>query len=75
LALAEAITLIADGHVPDEVYAEAERNFEAAELAALIWRAVIINALNRTAITTRLVPGSPRPAGSNDVIPVPSIRQ
>ena len=74
LALAEAITLIADSHVPDEVYAEAEQNFEADELAALIWRATIINALNRTAITTRMAPGSHRAAGSNSVEPMPSIQ-
>lgn len=74
LALAEAITFIADGHVPDEVYAEAEQNFDAAELAALIWRATIINALNRTAITTRMVPGAHRSADRNSAKPAPSIQ-
>jgi AhpD family alkylhydroperoxidase len=74
LALAEAITLIADGHVPDAVYAEAERNFAAGELAALIWRATIINALNRTAIATRMAPGANRSADRDRALPAPSIQ-
>lgn len=57
LALAEAITDVANGHVPDEVYAETEQYFDQGELAALIWRSVIINAYNRTAISERRVPG------------------
>jgi AhpD family alkylhydroperoxidase len=65
LALAEAITLVADGQVPDDVYAEAERHFPPAELAQLIWQVVIINAWNRVAITTRMVPGSYQPAGAH----------
>jgi AhpD family alkylhydroperoxidase len=72
LALAEAITLIAEGHVPDEVYALAAQNFEPQELAALIWRTTIINALNRTAITTRLAPGSHPRAVANSVVPMSS---
>jgi AhpD family alkylhydroperoxidase len=72
LALAEAITLIADGHVPDEVYALAAQSFEPKELAALIWRATIINALNRTAIATRMAPGPHRPAARNSVMPMSS---
>src|SRR5215207_853190 len=50
-ALTEAITLIAGG-VPEDVYAEAERHFEPAELSALIWAIVTINAWNRLAIPT-----------------------
>src|SRR5919197_244868 len=58
LALTEAITLIANG-VPDDVYAEAERQFEPAELAGVIWTIVTINAWNRLAIPTGdPVPGS-----------------
>ena len=51
LALTEAVTLIAGG-VPKDVYAEAERQFEPSELAALIWDIVAINAWNRLAIPT-----------------------
>ena len=61
LALTEAVTLIAGG-VPDDVYADAERHFETAELAALIWRIVAINAWNRLAIPTGdPVPGTYEP--------------
>ncbi|HET8757400.1 MAG TPA: carboxymuconolactone decarboxylase family protein [Solirubrobacteraceae bacterium] len=61
LALTEAVTLIAHG-VPEDVYAEAERQFEPAELAALIWNIVAINAWNRLAIPTGdPVPGSYTP--------------
>jgi AhpD family alkylhydroperoxidase len=61
LALTEAITLIAGG-VPEDVYAEAERQFEPAELAGVIWTIVAINAWNRLAIPTGdPVPGSHEP--------------
>jgi alkylhydroperoxidase family enzyme len=61
LALTEAVTLIAGG-VPDDVYAEAEQQFEPAELAALIWNIVAINAWNRLAIPTGdPVPGTYEP--------------
>jgi AhpD family alkylhydroperoxidase len=62
LALAEAVTLIADG-VPDDVYAAAEREFDPAELAGVIWTIVTINAWNRLAIPTGdPVPGSYQPS-------------
>lgn len=38
LALTEAVTFVADGHVPDDVYAEAAAVFDEAQVAALIWR-------------------------------------
>jgi alkylhydroperoxidase family enzyme len=49
-----------DGHVPDEVYAEAAEVFD--EIAALIWAATVINGYNRIAIATRMVPGAHQPA-------------
>lgn len=58
LALAEAITVLTDGFVPDEVYARAAEQFEEAELARLIAQIVAINAWNRFAVTTRSVPAS-----------------
>lgn len=61
LALAEAVTLVHDGHVPDEVYAEAAEVFDEAQLAALIWAATVINAYNRIAIATRMIPGAYQP--------------
>ncbi len=61
LAFIEAITLLQDGHVPDEVYAEAARHFDDAELAQLIWAAVVINAWNRVGVATRWFPASTGP--------------
>ncbi|GAA0679073.1 carboxymuconolactone decarboxylase family protein [Kitasatospora atroaurantiaca] len=56
LALTEAITLITKGHVPDEVYDEAAKQFDPQELAQLIAVIISINSWNRIAITSRLSP-------------------
>ncbi|MGB0092644.1 MAG: carboxymuconolactone decarboxylase family protein [Solirubrobacteraceae bacterium] len=53
LALCEAVTLIVDGHVPDEVWARARTVFEEPELAQLVFAITAINAWNRLMITTR----------------------
>ncbi|GAA4904043.1 carboxymuconolactone decarboxylase family protein [Streptomyces coeruleoprunus] len=57
LELAEAITVLTDGFVPDEVYERAAKHFEEAELARLISAVIVINAWNRFAVTCRSVPG------------------
>ncbi|MGW4628766.1 carboxymuconolactone decarboxylase family protein [Streptomyces rubiginosohelvolus] len=57
LALTEAVTVLTDGFVPDEVYAEASRHFEETELAQLIAAITVINAWNRFGVTGRLTPG------------------
>ncbi|MCX5368461.1 carboxymuconolactone decarboxylase family protein [Streptomyces sp. NBC_00015] len=62
LALTEAVTLVHDGQVPDAVYAEAAEVFDEAQVASLIWTATVINAYNRIAIATRMVPGAYQPA-------------
>lgn len=62
LALAEAVTLVHDGRVPDPVYAAAAEVFKEAELAAVIWAAIVINTYNRIAVTTRMPVGAYRPA-------------
>jgi AhpD family alkylhydroperoxidase len=56
LALAEAITDLGDGHVPDEVYARAAAVFTERELGQVIAMAVTINAWNRINVTIRLEP-------------------
>ena len=56
LAWAEAITLITEGHVPDDVYDEARRQFSEKELVDLTAAAVAINAWNRIAIAFRAPP-------------------
>ncbi|MBV9279598.1 MAG: carboxymuconolactone decarboxylase family protein [Chloroflexi bacterium] len=53
----EALTLIADGHVPDEVYDAVRPHFSETELAELTMAVVAINAWNRIAISTRMEPG------------------
>ena len=55
-ALTEAITLVAETGVPDEIYEEAKRLFGEKRLAELIMAVVAINAWNRIAISTRTVP-------------------
>jgi AhpD family alkylhydroperoxidase len=56
LALSDAVTLISDEHVPREVWEEASAHFEQDELAQLVWAITVINAWNRIAITTRMLP-------------------
>lgn len=57
IELTEAVTVLTDGFVPDEVYAKAAKHFDEAELAHLIAAIITINAWNRFAVTTRMVPG------------------
>ncbi len=58
LALTEAVTLISDGGVPDDVYARAAGRFDEEELAQLLALIFTINTWNRIAITTAKVPGT-----------------
>ena len=53
LALIEAVTLIADGQVPDSVYADAASKLSENKIAAIEWLGVAINAWNRIAISSR----------------------
>jgi AhpD family alkylhydroperoxidase len=62
LAWAEAVTRVADGHVPDEVFEEAHRHFNDEELANLTLGVVAINGWNRLNIACRTVPGTYQPA-------------
>lgn len=55
LALTEAVTLVADTHVPDEVYNQAKAFYSDEELADIIMTIVTINAWNRIAITSRYI--------------------
>jgi AhpD family alkylhydroperoxidase len=61
LELTEAMTLIADGHVPDEVWDEASANLSESELANVVLEATVINAWNRVAVTCRAQPGHYQP--------------
>lgn len=57
LALTEAVSVLTDGFVPDEVYAKAAQHFEETELAQLIASITVINAWNRFGVAGRLPPG------------------
>ena len=56
LGLTEAVTLLSETHVPDGVWAEAEGAFGEKELANLLMTTVTINAWNRIAVATRMLP-------------------
>ncbi|MCE7550185.1 carboxymuconolactone decarboxylase family protein [Streptomyces thermodiastaticus] len=62
IELTEAVTVLTDGFVPDEVYAKAAKHFEEAELARLIAAITVINAWNRFGVTCRMTPGHYQPA-------------
>ena len=58
----EAVTRIADGHVPDAVYDAVRPHFSDKELADLTLAVATINAWNRLSIAARLTPGTYQPA-------------
>jgi AhpD family alkylhydroperoxidase len=58
LELTEAITLLAESRVPDEVWERAAKHFDDEELAALVFAVTVINSWNRLAVATRMVPGT-----------------
>ncbi|MEU9120237.1 carboxymuconolactone decarboxylase family protein [Streptomyces sp. NPDC048506] len=57
LALAEAVTLLTEGFVPDAVYEHAAAHFEEAELARLIALITAINCWNRLNVAARIPVG------------------
>jgi len=56
LAWTEAVTLIADTHAPDDLYADVRKHFSEAETVNLTMLIATINAWNRLAISFRAVP-------------------
>ncbi|HZZ49846.1 MAG TPA: carboxymuconolactone decarboxylase family protein [Pseudonocardia sp.] len=65
LRLTEAITVLTEGFVPDEVYEEAAKYFDDTELAHLISSITSINAWNRLGVTARAAAGHHMPASSH----------
>jgi AhpD family alkylhydroperoxidase len=62
LALTEAVTVLTEGHVPEEVFQNAAKHFDEARLAQLISILVTINAWNAISVTTHAwTPGSYQP--------------
>ena len=57
LAWTEAVTLLAQSHVPDDVYALAREQFGEGELVDLTMAISAINSWNRLAVSFRQTPG------------------
>lgn len=58
LAWTEAVTLVADGHVPDSDYEEVRPQFSDDELVSLTMAITGINSYNRLNIALRTLPGT-----------------
>ncbi len=58
LAWTEAITLISQGHAPDEIYAQVRQHFTERETVDLTMAIIAINGWNRLAIGFRKTPGT-----------------
>ncbi|MFJ6689816.1 carboxymuconolactone decarboxylase family protein [Streptomyces sp. NPDC091294] len=61
LALTEAMTVLTDGFVPDDVYDRAAQHFDDGELAHLIGLITAINSWNRLMVARRIPPGGYTP--------------
>ena len=57
----EAVTRVADTHVPDEIYERVARQFDEAELVALTFAVIVINSWNRLDVTFRAPAGTYQP--------------
>lgn len=62
LAWTDAVTRVADGHVPDALYDDVRRHLSDKDLADLTLAVATINAWNRLSIAARLDPGTYQPA-------------
>jgi AhpD family alkylhydroperoxidase len=67
LVWTEALTLIAEGHVPDDIYELAKQSFSHEELVNLTLAVITINGWNRLAISFRSIPGAYQPGMHNTV--------
>lgn len=61
LAWTEAVTLVSQSHVPDDVYEEARKHFSEKELVDLTYAVIAINSWNRLAVSFRSLAGSYQP--------------
>ncbi|WP_415952490.1 carboxymuconolactone decarboxylase family protein [Streptomyces sp. KLOTTS4A1] len=57
IELTEAVTVLTEGFVPDEVYENVAKVLTEDEVAAVVAQVIVINAWNRIAVTSRAVPG------------------
>ncbi|HEX4055064.1 MAG TPA: carboxymuconolactone decarboxylase family protein [Tepidisphaeraceae bacterium] len=58
MAWTEAVTLVSENHVPDEIYESVRRQFSEIEMVNLTMAIVAINGWNRLAISFRIEPGT-----------------
>ena len=58
LAFTEAVTMIAENSVSEDLYAEVSQYFTPNQIAQILVAITTINAWNRIAIATRLLPGT-----------------
>jgi AhpD family alkylhydroperoxidase len=61
LEWAEALTLVTEGHVPDEVFQIVKKQFSEKEIIDLTMAVVTINSWNRISIAFRTTPGTYQP--------------
>ena len=57
LAWTEAVTLLSESHVPDDVYTQAREQFSEGEMVDLTIAVTTINSWNRLAVSFRQTPG------------------
>ena len=57
----EAVTRVAETHVPDEVFEQVSEHFDEEQLVALTFAVVVINSWNRLSVSLRPVVGSYQP--------------
>jgi AhpD family alkylhydroperoxidase len=57
----EAVTRVADTHVPDEIYDRVAAQFNEADLVALTFAVIVINSWNRLSISLRPTVGTYQP--------------
>ncbi len=57
----EAVTLVGDTHVPDDIFERARQHFDESELVALTFAVVVINSWNRLAVSFRVPVGTYQP--------------
>ncbi|WP_330298168.1 carboxymuconolactone decarboxylase family protein [Streptomyces sp. NBC_00503] len=65
IELTEAVTVLTEGFVPDEVFEKASKHFEEKELTQLIAVIATINVWNRFGVTYRMAPGHYTPGMYN----------
>ena len=65
LAWTEAVTLISQSHVPDELYQETRKYFDEKELVELTMAIIMINSWNRMSVSMRTLAGTYQPRSKN----------